>query len=364
MSQRNARTILITGGAGFIGSNLAQRLLSEPKTHVRVFDNLSRNGVAHNLEWLRSLACSERLDFVEGDVRDELAVRYAAADATEIYHLAAQVAVTTSIQDPQEDFDINVRGTFHVLEAARRSGRRPFVLFTSTNKVYGSLHGVPVSIEGTHYRARDSEFHGVDESEPLDFHSPYGCSKGAADQYVRDYARIYGLRTVVFRMSCIAGQRQFGTEDQGWVAHFLYSVLEGKPITIYGDGRQVRDVLHVYDLIDAMACAHDAKERTTGEIYNLGGGPERAVSVIEMLKAIEDETGIKPVLLFKDVRPGDQPLYISNTSKLSADTGWRARRSCRQTLEAIHRFWSGNRELLSGQRSLTLDRDLVTEEVA
>ena len=364
MPQRKARTILITGGAGFIGSNLAQRLLADPQAHVRVFDNLSRSGVAHNLAWLRGLPGSKRLEFVEGDVRNESKVAYAAADATEIYHLAAQVAVTTSIQDPREDFDVNVRGTFNVLEAARRSGRHPFVLFTSTNKVYGSLHGVPAIVEGTHYRAQDAAFQGVTESEPLDFHSPYGCSKGAADQYVRDYARIYDLRTVVFRMSCIAGPRQFGTEDQGWVAHFLYSVLEGKPITIYGNGFQVRDVLHVHDLIDAMESACGACERTAGEIYNLGGGPERAVSVVEMLEAIARETGVEPVLRFSDVRPGDQPLYVSNTSKLSADTGWRAHRSCRQILESIHNFWSNNRELISGQRSALMDRELVAEEVA
>jgi CDP-paratose 2-epimerase len=364
MPQRKVRNILITGGAGFIGSNLAQRLLADPKARVRVFDNLSRSGVAHNLGWLRSLPGSERLEFVEGDVRDEEAITYAANDATEIYHLAAQVAVTTSIQHPREDFDVNVRGTFNVLEAARRSGRQPFVLFTSTNKVYGSLHGVSVTVEGTHYRAQDSAFQGVGESEPLDFHSPYGCSKGAADQYVRDYARIYDLRTVVFRMSCIAGPRQFGTEDQGWVAHFLYSVLEGKPITIYGDGFQVRDVLHVYDLIDAMEAVYGAAERAAGSIYNLGGGPERAVSVVEMLNAIAQETGIDPVLRFSDVRPGDQPLYISDTSKLSADTGWHAHRSCRQTLESIHNFWSSNRKLISGQRGASMDRELVAEEVA
>ncbi len=364
MPQRKARTILITGGAGFIGSNLAQRLLADSKACVRVFDNLSRSGVAHNLAWLRNLPGSERLEFVEGDVRDEATIAYAAADATEIYHLAAQVAVTTSIQDPREDFDVNVRGTFNVLEAARRSDRHPFILFTSTNKVYGSLHRVSVTVEGTRYRVQDSTFQGVGESEPLDFHSPYGCSKGAADQYVRDYARIYDLRTVVFRMSCIAGPRQFGTEDQGWVAHFLYSALEGKPITIYGDGFQVRDVLHIYDLIDAMEAAYSAAEHSAGSIYNLGGGPERAVSVVEMLKAIEQETGIQPVLRFSNVRPGDQPLYVSDTSKLSADTGWRAQRSCRQILESIHNFWDTNRQLVSGQRNSSVSQDLVAEEVA
>lgn len=364
MAQRKAHTVLITGGAGFIGSNLAARLLESPGVHVRVFDNLCRPGVVHNLNWLQNLPGAHRLEFIEADVRNEAAVLQAAADATEIYHFAAQVAVTTSIDEPRQDFDVNVRGTFNVLEAARRSGHQPFLLFTSTNKVYGSLHGVPVTVKGTQYRAQDPDFRGVDEKELLDFHSPYGCSKGSSDQYVRDYARIYNLPTVVFRMSCIAGPRQFGTEDQGWVAHFLYSVLEGQPITIYGDGFQVRDVLHVDDLIDAMQAASHSTSRTAGEIYNLGGGPERAISVVEMLKAIHEETGIEPVLRYSEVRPGDQPLYISNTSKLSQHTAWQAHRSCRQTLNSIHEFWRGNRELILEQRRPPFAPELVAQEVA
>jgi CDP-paratose 2-epimerase len=364
MAHNKARSILITGGAGFIGSNLAARLLTDSQTHVRIFDNLSRNGVSHNLAWLRSLSGSDRLEFIEGDVRNTTAVFNAAKDATEIYHFAAQVAVTTSIADPRNDFDINVTGTFNVLEAARRSGRHPFVLFTSTNKVYGGLHGVPVVAEDTRYRAQDTAFRGVTEMELLDFHSPYGCSKGAADQYVRDYARIYNLPTVVFRMSCIAGPRQFGTEDQGWVAHFLYSVLEGKPITIYGDGFQVRDVLHVYDLLDAMQAAHHEIKHTAGEVFNLGGGAARAVSVMEVLQAIAHETGIEPILRYRAIRPGDQPLYISDTTKLGRHTGWRPRRSFRETLESIHAFWKSNRALVAGQSNSTYAADLLTEEVA
>jgi len=364
MAHNKARSILITGGAGFIGSNLAARLLDDPQTHVRVFDNLSRGGVSHNLAWLRSRSGSNRLEFVEGDVRNTSAVYNAAKDATEIYHFAAQVAVTTSIVDPRNDFDVNVLGTFNVLEAARRSGRHPFILFTSTNKVYGALHGVPVIAEDTRYRAQDPEFRGVTENELLDFHSPYGCSKGAADQYVRDYARIYDLPTVVFRMSCIAGPRQFGTEDQGWVAHFLYSVLERRPITIYGDGLQVRDVLHVYDLLDAMQAAHDHVKRTAGQVYNMGGGTKRAVSVVEVLRAIAQETGIDPILRYRAIRPGDQPLYISDTGKLAAHTGWSPQLSFRDTLEAIHRFWTGNRTLIVGQSQSTYTADLVAEEVA
>ncbi len=350
-TMRNPRRILITGGAGFVGSNLAERLLADPAAQVRVFDDLSRSGVEHNLAWLQGSAARTRLEFVRGDVRDAKAVAEAARDRDEIYHLAAQVAVTTSVEQPRDDFETNVLGTFNVLEAARRAGRKPFLLFTSTNKVYGSLHGVPVEVAGTHYQASDPGFAGVCEAEPLDFHSPYGCSKGAADQYVRDYARIYELPTVVLRMSCIAGPRQFGTEDQGWVAHFLYSVLEGRPITIYGDGFQVRDVLHVHDLCDAMEAAFAVKSRTAGQIYNVGGGPERAVSVVEMLGEIAKLTGLEPVLHYAGLRPGDQPLYISDTALLTAHTGWRARRSCRETLKTIHSFWVAHGALIDRERA-------------
>ena len=363
------RTVLITGGAGFIGSNLAERLLQDPNTQVRIFDDLSRSGVEKNLAWLLGLPAGSRLEFMRGDVRDASAVHEAAKDVSEIYHLAAQVAVTTSLEQPRDDFEINAAGTVNVLEGARRSGRNPYLLFTSTNKVYGSLEKVPVHVDGTRYRARDAGFTGVTEEEPLDFHSPYGCSKGAADQYVRDYARIYGLRTTVFRMSCIAGPRQFGTEDQGWLAHFVYSVLERKPITIYGDGFQVRDILHVQDLTDAMEAAHRCADRTAGRIYNLGGGLERSVSVLEMLAAIAQETGIEPNLRYSAVRPGDQPLYISNTTKLEVDTGWRARHSCCETLQAIHQFWRENCTMIRSQRKALFptehtSADLVGQEVA
>jgi CDP-paratose 2-epimerase len=354
------RKVLITGGAGFIGSNLARHLLEDPGTHVRIFDNLSRRGVVHNIDWLRSRSGSARLEIIEADVRDGLAVRQAARDVSEIYHLAAQVAVTSSVVDPAHDFEVNAHGTFNVLEAARLSGRIRFLLFTSTNKVYGALENVPVEVDGSHYRASQPGFRGVDESEILDFHSPYGCSKGAADQYVRDYARIYGLPTVVFRMSCIAGPRQFGNEDQGWVAHFLYSVLADRPITIYGDGYQVRDVLHVYDLIEGMAAARNTIERTRGQVFNLGGGLERSVSVIEMLKHIEQRTGHPLRLQYREIRPGDQPLYISNTSKLQQHANWKPRRTVSEILEAIHDFWSENR----GTIDLEPVAEVLQEEVA
>lgn len=338
MKLRESRTALITGGAGFIGSNLAERLLSTHGMRVRIFDNLSRAGVMRNLEWLQKKA-DGRLEVIQGDVCDSKAVAKAVSGVSEIFHFAAQVAVTSSVRDPATDFQVNAAGTFNVLEAARLSGKKPFMLFTSTNKVYGALESVAVIESGTRYRAKDSLFRGVNEMERLDFYSPYGCSKGAADQYVRDYARIYGLPTVVFRMSCIAGPRQFGNEDQGWVAHFLYSVLEGKRITIYGDGLQVRDVLHVHDLIDAMLKVRAQMDVTRGNVYNVGGGPSRAISILEMLRAIEKETGIAVRLDHGGVRPGDQPLYISDTTKLERHAEWCANRPIARILSDIHEFW-------------------------
>ena len=359
------RIALVTGGAGFIGSNLTERLLSEPDLQVRILDNCSRRGVKHNVDALRSLPGSRRLQIIEGDVRDEIAVRRAAKDVTEIYHLAAQVAVTTSVSDPLSDFHTNALGTLNVLEAARLSGSMPFFLFTSTNKVYGSLYDVPVEPADTRYQPIDKTFRGVCETARLDFHSPYGCSKGAADQYVRDYARIYGLPTVVFRMSCIAGPRQFGNEDQGWVAHFLYSILSGQPVTIYGDGLQVRDVLHVHDLVGAMLAARSAAAATCGHIYNVGGGIARTSSVIEMLQRIERTTGKAPLIERSKVRPGDQPLYISDTVQLQTHTGWQAQRSIDQILADMMAFWEGNRDAIVSSQAPAMQMDeLVAEEVA
>jgi CDP-paratose 2-epimerase len=342
MKSDSARTVLVTGGAGFIGSNLVERLLAMSGLRVRIFDNFSRAGVVGNLDWLRSKAKPDALEIVEGDVCDAAAVRKAVADASDIFHFAAQVAVTASVDDPARDFHVNALGAFNVLEAARLLGRKPFLLFTSTNKVYGAIESLHVVPEEKHYRASDPGFCGVNESTPLDFHSPYGCSKGTADQYMRDYARIYGLPTVVFRMSCIAGPRQFGNEDQGWVAHFVYSALSGRRITIYGDGLQVRDILHVHDLIDAMLLARQNSRITRANIYNIGGGMERAVSILEMLYAIGKQTGRMPMLEFSGMRPGDQPFYISDTAKMERDTGWRPRRSVPKILADIHAFWREN----------------------
>ena len=364
MQRKAVRRALITGGAGFIGSNLAERLLSGSDAEVRIFDNLSRPGVIHNLEWLRSHPQSARLQIVQGDVRNASALMQAARDVTEIYHLAAQVAVTTSVDDPTHDFEVNAHGTLNMLEAARRSGNKPFVLYTSTNKVYGSLPDLAIEVEGTHYRARQPAFRGVAEAQPLDFHSPYGCSKGAADQYVHDYARIYGLPTVVFRMSCIASPRQFGNEDQGWVAHFLYSVLSGQPITIYGNGYQVRDILHVHDLVDAMQAAREHQDATRGHVFNLGGGPERAVSIMEMLREIEHITGCDLNLRYSKVRPGDQPLYIADTGKLRNLTGWKPRRSIGEILRAILQFWNETHAKGRAETAVPLHAPALQQEVA
>jgi CDP-paratose 2-epimerase len=338
------RSVVIFGGAGFIGSNLAHWLLETTDAKVQIFDNLSRSGVRNNLHALQKAAGnSGRLQITIGDVRDAAMVERAVRPATEIYHFAAQVAVTTSVTDPRHDFEVNLLGTFNVLEAARKHGRRPFMLFTSTNKVYGEMASHRIMRQSTRY-AYESTC-GISEAEPLDFHSPYGCSKGAADQYVRDYARMYGIPAVVFRMSCIAGARQFGNEDQGWVAHFLYSALHGTPLTIYGDGRQVRDVLCVDDLIRAFEAVRKNLPLTAGQIYNVGGGPANTVSLIELMALIKNLTGARVDYDTADRRPGDQLVYVTDCSKLRRDTGWEPRLTVRQTVERIYDWWKRNRDL-------------------
>lgn len=347
------RSVLIFGGAGFIGSNWAHRLLETTDAKVHVFDNLSRRGVRHNLAWLQKAAGnSSRLQITVGDVRDSAMVERAVRHATEIYNFAAQVAVTTSLLDPRLDFEVNVGGTFNILEAARKSGRRPFILFTSTNKVYGDINFRNVAVTSTRYRYTDCL--GISESQALDFHSPYGCSKGAADQYVRDYSRMFDLPTTVLRMSCIAGPQQFGNEDQGWVAHFLYSALRNEPIVIYGDGRQVRDVLCVHDLLHAFESVLLARPITEGQIYNVGGGPENTVSLLELIDEIRELTGQKLRYELDQRRPGDQLIYITDFAKLRRDTGWQPRYSVRDTLREIQAWWKRNREVFPESLSQTV----------
>ncbi len=325
---------LITGGAGFIGSNLADALASDGWV-VWIFDLLARPGVERNLAWLQERH-GGRIRFIRGDVRDFPAVAEAVRQAEVVFHLAAQVAVTTSLIDPRTDFEINALGTLNVLEAARQARHRPIVLYTSTNKVYGAMEEVPVVEEATRYRYADRPF-GIDEGQPLDFHSPYGCSKGAADQYVRDYARIYGLPTVVFRMSCIYGPRQFGTEDQGWVAHFVISAMTGRPITIYGDGKQVRDLLFVTDLVAAMRAAVERIDRTAGQVYNIGGGPEHTLSVWHEFAPLLTEILDRPLdpPAFGPWRPGDQKVYVSDIRKAMRDLDWRPQVGVREGLTRL-----------------------------
>lgn len=343
------RSVLIFGGAGFIGANLARHLLRETSSNVHLFDNLSRRGVQHNLQHLRRLSAgSGRLRVTIGDIRDVAAVEQAVRDATEIYQLAAQVAVTTSVSDPRADFETNCVGTFNILDAARKAGNQPFILFTSTNKVYGEM--ADEALEAFPKRYGYANRQAVSEAQPLDFHSPYGCSKGAADQYVREFARMYGLPTVVFRMSCIAGEMQHGNEDQGWVAHFLYHALQELPLTIYGDGRQVRDVLYVGDLIRAIEFARNALPLTTGEIYNIGGGPENTTSLIELIDQIEELTCRKLDLTKDRSRPGDQTIYVSDYTKFMRHTGWKPTFSVRETLAAILEYWKQNPAIFQHQR--------------
>jgi len=333
--------VIVTGGAGFIGSNVSAGFLRDGH-HVTIFDNLSRPGVEQNLDWLESQAAPGALRFVRGDVRDAEMVRsvLAAPDVHAVFHFAAQTAVTTSVVDPRLDLEVNVIGTHNVLEAVRTSTApvAPMLFFTSTNKVYGSLPNRHATECTSRMRFADPDANtwGISETEPLDFHSPYGCSKGAADQYVHDYARIYGLRTVVFRMSCIYGPRQFGTEDQGWVAHFMLTVAAGKPLTIYGNGKQVRDLLFIDDLVRAFKLASLHIERTAGNVYNMGGGPENSVSIWHELRPrLEGLAGHAITAETQDWRPGDQPVYVSDTRKAARDFGWEPQISIDDGLERL-----------------------------
>jgi CDP-paratose 2-epimerase len=314
-------TTLVTGGAGFVGANVAHRLLSSGE-RVRVLDDMSRAHVDRNLAWLRRR--HESLEVVRADVRDAVAVREAMRDVTHVFHLAAQVAVTTSLLDPSHDFDVNARGTFVVLEAIRAMKRPPTLLFTSTNKVYGACQDIRFVRHSDRHVPEDARLRdwGIDEHRPLEFHSPYGCAKGAADQYVLDWSRTYGFPTCVFRMSCIYGPRQFGNEDQGWVAHFLFRAARGEGIVIYGDGLQVRDVLYVDDLVDAMLLARDALPTVAGQAFNVGGGTESAVSLIELVALIETMLGRRVRVTFQPWRTADQRWYVSDTRKLQRALSW------------------------------------------
>jgi CDP-paratose 2-epimerase len=328
---------LVTGGLGFIGCNLTSRLLREGH-EVAIYDNASRAGVLGNLEWLRE-EYPGRVQWIEGDVRDVAAVGRAMQGAGMVFHFAAQVAVTTSVANPREDFEVNALGTLNVLEAARRLNPKPIVLFTSTNKVYGGLEGVRVAEAETRYRLVDCE-RGIPETFPLDFHSPYGCSKGAGDQYVRDYYRIFALPTIVFRMSCIYGRRQMGNEDQGWVAHLVRTALQGEEVRIFGDGKQVRDLLYVEDLIEAMLRAVSRVDHTAGQVYNLGGGPAHTLSVwVELREYLRELLGRVPEARLGPWRPGDQRIYISDIRKAQRDLDWAPKVTVAEGLQRMIEDW-------------------------
>jgi CDP-paratose 2-epimerase len=338
--------VTITGGAGFIGSNLARRLLAEGHA-VTIFDNLSRSGGQSNLKWLREQFGEEGFRFAQGDLADFAALQRAIEGAERVYHLAGQVAVTTSVRDPRADFQDNALGTFNALEAARSVGNNPVFIYSSTNKVYGGMEQIEIVETDTRYAYRELP-RGIPETMNLDFHSPYGCSKGAGDQYTRDYYRIYGLRTVVMRQSAIYGYRQFGIEDQGWAAWFIIAALKGRPITIYGDGKQVRDVLFVEDLLDAYEAAVQNIDRAAGQIFNVGGGPEHNIAIWTEFGPLLEELMERPIpVTYGEWRPGDQPIYISNIDKIQRELGWSPQVGVREGVTRLYEWTRDNQHLFA-----------------
>lgn len=341
-----SRHYLVTGGAGFIGSNYVDRLLSRGE-RVTIYDNLSRTGADRNIEWLQEKHGARSFRIVVDDVCNADSLVAAAQQADVIVHLASQVAVTTSVQNPRLDFETNALGTLNVLEAARLSGRQPVTLYASTNKVYGGMESAAVVEGGELYSYRNLPL-GVPETQPLDFLSPYGCSKGAGDQYVRDYHRIYGLPSVVFRQSCIYGPRQFGMEDQGWVAWFTIAAITGRPITIYGDGKQARDILYIDDLLDIYDLAIDNIERVAGQVYNTGGGPGNVISVWSQFGPIlERLLGHAIPVRWGEWRPGDQRVYVSDIRKAERDLGWGPKIGAEQGIQLLAEWIKSHRSLFS-----------------
>lgn len=335
--------ILITGGAGFIGINAASFYLNRNDS-VIILDNFSRKGNDSNVLWLKKQY--KNIEIIKADIRhDQEKLKEAVQKSDLVLHLAAQVAVTTSVIDPRTDFQINAMGTFNVLEAIRQSKNKPILIYSSTNKVYGELENIPIEEKKTRYVFKNLPF-GVSEDTPLDFHSPYGCSKGAADQYVRDYSRIYGIRTIVFRQSCIYGPHQFGMEDQGWVAWFLIALIKNSPITIYGDGKQVRDLLYVDDLIRAYDLAVKNISITSGKIYNIGGGPNNTLSVWTEFRPLLQKLFNRRIDgTFLGIRPGDQPIFIADIRKAKEDFTWAPKISVMQGIESLYKWISSNKQL-------------------
>jgi CDP-paratose 2-epimerase len=339
--------ILITGGAGFVGCNLADYFLKKG-SEVVVFDNLSRKGTEKNLKWLKANH-KKGLSFIKGDVRNFKSLLKACKDVDAIFHTAAQVAVTTSLKNPREDFEINALGTFNVLEAARKSSSNPILIYTSSNKIYGNnVNKIRLIEKKTRYEFADKKYkNGIPEDFPTDAneHTPYGCSKYAAEIYVRDYGAIYGLRTTTFRMSCIYGLRQFGNEDQGWVAHFIISSVLNKPITIYGDGKQVRDILFIDDLARAFDLACKNVEKTKQQVYNIGGGVKNTISLLELIEFLEKLIGRKIDYRFSDWRPFDQKVYISSIDKAKKDFGWEPKISKEEGIRKLFDWVNENKKL-------------------
>ena len=344
-----SKPILITGGAGFVGSNLAHRLLSAGH-RVRLLDNLSRKGVERNLRWLIETH-GDLVDIEVPDVRNFSILKLAVKDASQVFHFAAQVAVTSSLVDPREDFEINAGGTLNLLEAIRATDNPPPLIFTSTNKVYGNLADVDFTKQSTRYAPADPVIRerGIAENRPLDFHSPYGCSKGAADQYVVDYARTYRMPALVFRMSCIYGPHQHGNEDQGWVAHFIIQSITGQPITIYGDGRQVRDILFIEDLVDAFLLGQQNMEKLAGNAFNIGGGPANSISLLELLDLLAELHGGDLSICFEDWRAADQRYYVTDTSKFRGLTGWAPRVGVNEGVRRLYEWLLNESGPFSGE---------------
>ena len=350
MSAADPRPVLVTGGAGFIGCNIADRLASKGHA-VIIYDSLARPGVERNLAWLEGRHGSA-IRPVVADIRNAALLTGAVEQAKAVFHMAAQVAVTTSLADPRTDFDVNVQGTFNLLEAARQCAVPPPVIFASTNKVYGGLEDIDFHLSGEAYAPADASLrdHGIGEDRPLDFHTPYGCSKGAADQYVLDYGRSFDVPTAVLRMSCIYGQRQMGTEDQGWVAHFLISAIDGRPITLYGDGWQVRDILDVRDAVDAYLAVWRNIDRVRGRAFNLGGGPQNAVSLRQLLAYMGECLGRPVAIEAADWRAGDQRYFVADTRALEATLGVGARKPWRQGVLDLAAWLTGERQALAAEQ--------------
>jgi CDP-paratose 2-epimerase len=350
------RPALITGGAGFIGTNLADRLARNGR-QVIVYDNLSRPGVERNISWLKH-EHGDRVRVEHADIRDHDRLRAAVRRAGQVFHFAAQVAVTTSLVDPTEDFTVNAGGTLKLLEAIRACAERPSLVFTSTNKVYGELGDLRVREgDGRYVPAGRAS---VDEGCPLDFHSPYGCSKGAADQYVLDYSRSFGLPTAVFRMSCIYGPHQCGNEDQGWVAHFLIRALKGEPITIYGNGKQVRDILFVDDLVDAFLAAQANMATLAGRAFNIGGGADKTVSLLELVELIEMLEKRPVQLSFGPWRTGDQRYYVSDHQAFTRATGWAPRVKVAQGVARLRNWLAENAAVRVARKTERAPADILS----